>query len=315
MLLKIKIKKILNEIAGVPNNLYKTSKEISDKIIFNIDYIEQNINSNKIFLFSKNVILNYDSFKISIFIEFNNNSDFNFIDARTIYEDDENLKSSPKDIIISLNYNINEDFDNLKPLFNDVEHIIAHELKHCYDLIKNNKLLNIKNRIELLRSELNITDIDYVNEFFFYFYYLNIVESLVHPSEVYVKMIKNNTNKNNFYNYLTNNDNYILLNKIEKFSLTEFIEKIKNDDKVKTILYKNNIEYSVDNFLKFIFNLYKGNFVDRFLNDINIKHNKNIKHKDIRDDYKTFFLKAEKRFNSEPRKLKIKLSRLYQLFK
>lgn len=117
---------------------------------------------------------------------------------------------------------------------------LAHELKHRYDVSK--KLdSTIKSRIEYSSYGRNNIDLAAIKKFYHYFYYITAIENLVRPTEVYSDIKFNNIKKSDFKEFLNNNYTYTQLKAINKYSLNEFKNDLKDEMYAVVKILKDNM--------------------------------------------------------------------------
>jgi hypothetical protein len=111
--------------------------------------------------------------------------------------------------------------------------VLSHELKHAYDSFKkpHKTVINTSKYQTYSSFRTNFKPID---ELIFDLYYINAIESLVRPSEIYALMKEREISKKDFLDFLQSTDTYKNLLKIRNFSYKKFREELKQ--------YKNEIE-------------------------------------------------------------------------
>lgn len=121
---------------------------------------------------------------------------------------------------------------------------LAHEIKHYYDDIKNSYEKITTEAEYASTSEVNLGQIEPINEFIHYMYYIHHIENLVRPSELYTYIKMNKINKKQFYDYFTKHHIIEKLRTIKNYSYDELINKLKNDiPDIKHAFDINNIPY------------------------------------------------------------------------
>ena len=125
---------------------------------------------------------------------------------------------------------------------NEVQYVssIAHELKHKYDKqAKRVGLLGLEAEYAGIQESprFGIPVID--KEFLHYIYYTDVAESLVRPSEVASRIRTQNISKEQFREFLRNDETFQKLIKIKNFTFEDLINGIKEHmDRVDEILVK-----------------------------------------------------------------------------
>jgi len=77
----------------------------------------------------------------------------------------------------------------------------------------------------------------------FNLYYIHSVENIVRPIEVASLMRSSNVNRENFYEFITNNKTYTKLKDIGNFSVDKMIESLKlESDKIRQFLDRIGVE-------------------------------------------------------------------------
>jgi hypothetical protein len=117
--------------------------------------------------------------------------------------------------------------------------VLSHELKHAYDSFKKPHKTVINTSKYQTYSSFR-TNLEPIDSLIFDLYYINTVESLVRPSEIYTLMREKKISKKDFLDFLQSTDTYKNLLKIRNFSYKKFREDLKQ--------YKNEIEGIVSGF-------------------------------------------------------------------
>ena len=125
------------------------------------------------------------------------------------------------------------DFSNdlLKSFFvkekDTIEMCLAHELKHAYDSYKKNTM-SVKSAADYRSAKSYFGDIKPLNTFANNLYYIHRVEELVRPSEVAYYMKSKGIKKDEFYNFITNNETYKNLKQIRETTYESFRKELIN---------------------------------------------------------------------------------------
>jgi hypothetical protein len=127
--------------------------------------------------------------------------------------------------------------------------VLSHELKHAYDSFKKPHKTVIDTSKYQTYSGLR-TGLEPFDELMFDLYYINAVESLVRPSEIYTLMKEKKISKKDFLNFLQSTDTYKNLLKIHNFSYKKFRENFKpyKDEIESVVLGFNDVDKLPDNF-------------------------------------------------------------------
>ena len=216
--------------------------------------------------------------------------------------------------------------------------IMAHELKHGYDLFKNN-VNNLYSSVEYhVFSNNRFGGITPLSDFLFDSYYIHNIENLVRPTELAAHIHLKKIRPQDFYNFFVGNDIFKKLNKIKNSSYEKLRDNLKNyesqidslfdyfgenyktiDEKVDRVLelfYINITNWKNDRILKLIYPYgvndplfafmqtpEKNNYLDEFFK----------KSGKYDDDYKSFYINEEKYQIRTATNMIKKLGRLYEL--
>jgi hypothetical protein len=345
-------KKILKEALGVPSNLIQTAKEIYGEIYNdipeNIDFDEIN---EYLTIIKKNFNISdyyFNQVVFSMGIQYSNTLE---IVGMSTYDDNKLTKDFKLETKITNTFNLSFRFIGPKKttgsdiknymVKNRPEFIgsIAHELKHKFDFYKKTKTSIPARSKYVTASESGFGDVQSINEFIFYLYYIHVLESLVRPSEIAALIDDGNVTKKEFINFLFNTRTYKTLLNIKNFNYEKFKNDIKSEiPKLKKLYDTNDIEYenlsddqiveltldliykniknwvreNVNKFLTvnhleviFGFSGEKKIFYDNFIKDLNRFGN----------DYEKFFNYEIKMFHYVSNKMIRKLIKLYDLAK
>jgi len=127
--------------------------------------------------------------------------------------------------------------------------VLAHELKHAYDSFKKPHKTVIDTSKYQTYSSFR-TNLEPIDSLIFDLYYINTVESLVRPSEIYTLMREKKISKKDFLDFLQSTDTYKNLLKIRNFSYKKFREELKQykDDIERIVSGFDNVDELPDNF-------------------------------------------------------------------
>ena len=290
------VKTLLSEAVGVPKNILESGKQLYDLIadeLKNINTNEENYN----FEFDDVEIIvsdiTFDNINLEISVE--EVEDFPFDTPKIAsmgvgneFQFDEgvmlqvNAKSSTIDIHI--NFIVPEDWepgDLYEEYVNDKIHttsVMAHEIMHKFhrqkqkhELIGNTADYNVYSSGGLRFG------IPVINEFMRYSYYIQYSENIVRPTEIASRMVQKGIKKEEFYDFIVNDEVFSELKRIREFSYDYLIEQLyeqmdnidgliehaggdpsemSDQEKVKSILelvYINLVNAKVDTFDNFFY--------------------------------------------------------------
>ena len=112
--------------------------------------------------------------------------------------------------------------------------IIAHEIKHIYDDYKS-ITSSIHDSADYSSKQLGGLPI-IMSKFLHMLYFTSHVENLVRPVELYMRMGSNKINKDNFLEFMSNDDIIKNLNAAINFNLDNFKKALANDPEVQELL-------------------------------------------------------------------------------
>lgn len=350
---------ILNERLGIPDNIIETGTLIFKQILLKLGVLIKNGYSID--------TLKYRpiTFKGDYHI-----SDFNFQNVEVQFNLNEDEEHEPQIYSMAFisSYELNNKFQIskielgnpvklsisvvIKPNDNisTVEHILLrdskvvlssliHELKHSYDAYKKPTISSIESSKYESYTNNSFGRLTPINDYLHKLYYINTIENLVRPSEMYARMDNEGITKSKFLEFLKKDKIFENLDEIRNLTL----DKLKNDllvyiDEIKNIFDNLDIEYSnlndnqiIDEVLRlFVLNIkgwaveaLKDNLSTSFTDDIfgftgnKQIYYKNFVHKMGKESKNTakFFDKQEKVFKFVSNKMIKKLSKLYDMAK
>ena len=250
---KDKIRNVIKEALGVPDNLYETSQKLFDKIIPKFKGFDESLLDNENSL----TIGFQDKFRIAdfefskVFITFYFEKVKKIKKPEIIAMSSESESEKTKDfrlrmirkktlklnvkVILPENFDF-KDFDNfLKTEKKEIIESLNHELKHSYDAFK--KIYdNPYERALYNAMSTKRFGIWTIDRFFHDLYYTTVNESLVRPSEVAAAIRNNEISQKEFLNFLYDNDTYKNLRRISEFNYETFrlelVQEIKKIDKL-----------------------------------------------------------------------------------
>lgn len=217
---------------------------------------------------------------------------------------------------------------------------LAHEIKHKYDKQKKtrSKLIDRVDYKVITSTDLN-SGIPVINEFIHYSYFIHNVENLVRPTEVATLMTYSGITKEQFYEFIINNEVFTELKQIREFTFEHLInslidqmeyvdiflkyinapENLTRKEKIKTVF--RTMFIAMSNARIDIFDDYTSSLEDKLRVIFGVKNpnNSDVERKFINtiNKYKnreTEFFKDEcRRFNHVATKMMKKISKVYAL--
>jgi Fe-Mn family superoxide dismutase len=123
---------------------------------------------------------------------------------------------------------------------------IAHEIMHDYDHAKK-PIGDLENKIEYVTSKEGVGGTFELNLVIVGGYFMNQIENIVRPSEVYTELIQKGVTKEDFINQLNDTSYVEYLNLMRNLNYENLISALKKDyDDVIIILRSNNIAVYID---------------------------------------------------------------------
>lgn len=352
------VRKYLTEALGVPNNIINESKELYDLIFEELNNYRGDLDTldGKEFTINKSITINDLTLNHAIIrFDFIDGDNINGIDlAGLTHHSDAKLDEF---VLININNDYvkigfrfvkdNSDLDLLIKYFIDnkfdIISSLSHELKHAYDKVKYPKV-TLKKRVEYDASSSKGFRFKPIDNFIHWIYYIHDIENKVRATEVATSMDLKNVTQKDFINFLTSDETYKKLKKIQQFSVENLKEELKQPENIERIrgIFKklNSPEYDeslpedelVDKFLKLVYinisnwktdlmndrlstNIFamffgppdkkKEKFFDKYYNEVTKFENNPIK----------FYEYYEKKFNFVATKMIKKISKLYAMAK
>jgi hypothetical protein len=229
---------------------------------------------------------------------------------------------------------IEELYDLIFEKKNYLLYSISHEIKHYFDGIKKPIESVVKRTKYNVIINTGMGEITPLNNFVHNMYFIDNIENLVRPTEVAHLKKLNKVKKENFIEFLTSDETYKQLKKIQNFSVEELeTELINYVPKIKEIFDKNGIEYKgqseqqvVDKMLEVFYVSLINNYTDElfkrmtsvFERMFGIPNDKKMfirnfisRNSRFKNNPKNFYLEQEKRFKQESTKMIKKLAKLY----
>ena len=262
MQLREKIKNLINESLGVPDNLYETSLKLYDKMILKFKGFDKsmldNENSFTIGFQDKFRIADFQFSKVFITFYFDKMKKLDKPEIVAMSSESESEKTRDMrlrmirkktvklnvKVILPKKFNFDKFDDFLKGERKDIIESFNHELKHSYDSYK--KIYDNPYQRALYNAmsskRFGIWTID---RFIHDLYYTTVNENLVRPSEVAAAIRNNEISQKDFLTFLYDNDTYKNLKRISEFSLEAFkSELIQEMDKIDKLL--EHLDFDVE---------------------------------------------------------------------
>lgn len=348
------VTKSADELYGIVSNLLKSITHKDNEYEFDVEDVNLDVSN-----------IEFDSLNLTVQVEEVDEYDGKAVIAsmgvgnRFKFDDSilMQINFQDKSIELSINFIVSNDWEpnELYDSFTEDEvhttSVMAHELKHRFDRSKKRiDLLGRAAKYQTYSSGTLNFGIPVINEFMMYSYYMNMVESLVRPTEVATRMIKKGVTRNEFYDFIVNDETFIKLKSVKEFTfdylITSLYEQMDRVDalishaggdpgnmtekqKVKSILelvYINLVNTSVEMFDKFFYdgfqqlnNLFGGLFGTSLPGTNVNKEKENVRKKFVNSLTKyenrplDFFKDRCDNFQYESTKLMKKISKIYSL--
>ena len=269
------MKKRINEALGVPENIIDSAIKLYDYIfayISSLDNIESEDNY-KIQINGNFRISDMNLTKINLTLELHKNNIENFVligmgqasesKINSMFQMEAIVKNDEVDLSIDLATPEEFDDEQLVDFFssnkNHLIPILAHELKHGYDMFKKNTS-NLYNRVEYnVYSDSNFGGLKPLGEFLFNSYYIHNIENLVRPTELAAHIKMEKVTPEEFKEFFLNHKIFQTLKKIKEFSIDELKNELMGyesriDDLLNHIGERyNTLEEKVDRILELFY--------------------------------------------------------------
>lgn len=364
---------VLTEAVGVPKNIIESGRDIYDIISKYLKSIKTKKNQYQLVLPIDITIddLTFDSITVIINVE-----DPETLDADIDMEDpviasmavankfqfDDNilmqLNQKNQNIELYINFvapkvdwNPIEIYNSFTKNKSWTQSLLTHELKHKFDRQKKRLgLVGDTADYQTYSSQRLKFGIPVIDKFMRYSYFIQTAENLVRPTEIAARMIENGITREEFYDFITNDEVYKELKDINNFTYNHLIKSLYNQieyidslieyagemdpkkmtdkEKVKytlQLVYINLINSKLENFDNYFYSA-KEKFDQMFLslfpnmsNNMVNKQKENVRNKFINflgkyEGRELDFFKDEcERFNYETRKIMKKISKIYAL--
>jgi hypothetical protein len=364
---------VITEAVGVPKNIIESGRDIYDIISKYLKSIKTKKNQYQLVLPIDITIddLTFDSITVIINVE-----DPETLDADINMEDpviasmavsnkfqfDDNilmqLNQKNQNIELYINFvapkvdwNPIEIYNSFTKNKSWTQSLLTHELKHKFDRQKKRLgLVGDTADYQTYSSQRLKFGIPVIDKFMRYSYFIQTAENLVRPTEIAARMIENGITREEFYDFITNDEVYKELKDINNFTYNHLIKSLYNQieyidslieyagemdpkkmtdkEKVKytlQLVYINLINSKLENFDNYFYSA-KEKFDQMFLslfpnmsNNMVNKQKENVRNKFINflgkyEGRELDFFKDEcERFNYETRKIMKKISKIYAL--
>lgn len=362
--LKLIKKTFLNEAVGVPENIMESGRKlykIVSEFLYNIDSKKENYRAtfDDVELVVSDMV--FDEINLNVNVEEDEDfpyekpliaalgvsNEFNFDNGILLQV---NAESTSIDLTINFiapeEWEPSDLYDEFTKEKVKTTSIMSHEIMHRFNKQKQRTdLIGRGAEYQAYASSGLNFGIPVINNFMMYSYYIQSAENLVRPPEIATRMIENGITKEQFYEFLTNDETYVELRKIKNFSYEYLIEQLyeqmdnidgllehasvdiddmDEETKIKYVLrlvYVNLVNAKIDIFDKFFYstseqisNMFGGLFGGIVSKEKDKVRNKFINHVIKYEDREMEFFKDEcERFNYESTKLMKKITKIYSL--
>lgn len=245
--MKETIKKIINEVLGVPSGVLESSEKLYNLIVKKIPTIDDLSDKEWEFNFRTNLQIidfNIKNIKLKVeFIETDRVDEVKIISMafanQSTFSDTEFVLVNvidPNRISLSVTFagpeNTTED-DVINCFKENKEEFISslsHELTHAINFFKKGKT-SVKSMASYAGYQKTNFPFEPIQNFLHYLYFIHSIENIVRPSEVASLMRSGKIDRNKFYDFLLNNKTYTMLQRINQFSYQQMREELKKEHK------------------------------------------------------------------------------------
>jgi hypothetical protein len=253
------IKKIINEVLGVPSGVLDSSEKlygiIGKKLSKIIDLSDEEWEME----FRTNLeILDFNIKKIDLTIKFVETDMLDKVAVASMAFGNQSKFSDTKFVLINVidptrislsitfagpERSTEQDMINcFKETKNDFISSLAHELTHAVNFFKKGRS-SVKSIASYAGYQRTSFPFKPIQDFLHYLYFIHSIENIVRPSEVASLMKSENIDKEKFYDFLLNNTTYKMLQSINNFSYINMREELKRDYKnVKEFLKQIDVD-------------------------------------------------------------------------
>lgn len=344
----------INEALGVPENIIQSAIKLYDYIVGYLSSLDD-INSDdkyNIQIIGDFRISDMNLKNINLTIELHKYNIDNFVlismgqaserVINSMFQVEAILKPNETDLMIDLATPTTFDDEELVNFFKNNKKylvpILAHELKHGYDIFKKPKA-NLLKKIEYnVYSDSNFGGLKPLSRFLFNSYYIHNIENLVRPTELAAHIQLDEVTPEQFKDYFLGNKIYQTLKEIKNFSYEELRNKLmeyeiemddllnhigesydtlqEKVDRILELFYINITNWKNEKILKYIYPTGIDNPLFIFLktpekdNYLNYFFNKTEKYK---KDYLSFYKNEERFQRTTAFNMIKKLAKLYEM--
>ena len=359
--------RILQEAVGVPEGILQAGEELYNLVSDELKTIDTTEESYSFKIYSDLVISDVTFTKINLEIDVEEVEDFPYehpviasMGVGNKFNFDEgvmlqvNAKSSEINLVVNFiapeGWEPEELYNEFTKDKEQTVSIMSHEIMHRFHRQKQeHELIGGTADYNVYSSGGLRFGIPVINEFMRYSYYIQQSENIVRPTEVASRMIQKGVKKQDFYNFMVNDEVFTELKRIREFSYDYLMERLyeemdnvdalishaggdpdsmNDEEKVKSILelvYVNLVNAKVDTFDNFFYTqsekieqMFSG-FMGGIFGNVPSKEKEKVRRKFInhvskyKDREMDFFVDECERFNYVATNLMKKISKIYSL--
>lgn len=359
--------RILQEAVGVPEGILQAGEELYNLVSDELKTIDTTEESYSFKIYSDLVISDVTFTKINLEIDVEEVEDFPYehpviasMGVGNEFNFDEgvmlqvNAKSSEINLVVNFiapeGWEPEELYNEFTKDKEQTVSIMSHEIMHRFHRQKQEHELIGGTADYNVYSSGNLRfGIPVINEFMRYSYYIQQSENIVRPTEVASRMIQKGVKKQDFYNFMVNDEVFTELKRIREFSYDYLMERLyeemdnvdalishaggdpdsmNDEEKVKSILelvYVNLVNAKVDTFDNFFYTqsekieqMFSG-FMGGIFGNAPSEEKEKVRRKFInhvskyKDREMDFFVDECERFNYVSTNLMKKISKIYSL--
>ena len=270
-----KIKQLLREALGVPQNILEVSEEIYNTLLSELKHTPNEDSGEYEISFERDFEIS-DLFFTEVIIKLSCHPQENFEKIvliggqvqfqSSIHPFEPIMKASKsQSFSVKIDFAVSEDNDiseivgfvkNNKSLLMG---LFSHELKHFYDEYKK-PFTQFKERSDYSTYSGTRFGIPPIDKFLHYCYFITQIENLVRPTEIASLIKTNNITKNKFLEFLQNEKVFMMLQEIKSFSIDKFKEELKEYESLINDVFESvnetppdNLDKKIDRFLEIFF--------------------------------------------------------------
>jgi len=239
-------KKMITEAVGVPEGIIDEAEKLYNFISEQLKRIDTKESEYEFgSTFEINILdLNLKEVTVEVSVETVDDYDGEMVIGSMGVYSQSRFESGIKMVIVLQNYELNlslnfiasenwEPSDIYKSFTKDsidTISILAHELKHRYDKSKKKiGQLGKFTKYRVYTSSGIRFGIPVLDDFMGKSYFINSIENLVRPTEIATRMKLKNITKEQFYDFITNDQTYVEIKNIRDFTFDKLIEGLKNE--------------------------------------------------------------------------------------